>query len=81
MSKPTLYVQERMDEALVPLPKKREVFNSFADMFESEFVEDEWKLRWISQVQGFPTLNGVTKHDLQAALKWLFNQHYVITKE
>lgn len=30
MSKPMIYSQERMDEALVPLPEKREVYQSFA---------------------------------------------------
>lgn len=81
MSKPVIYSQERMDEALVPLPEKREVYQSFADMFASDFVEEKWKLNWIMHIQGFETLNGVTKHDLQAALKWLFNKHYTITKE
>lgn len=78
MAKPSLWSQERMDESVVPLPEKREVFNSFADMFESEFVEDEWKIKWIAQVQRFITLNGVTKADLQAALRWIFNRFYTI---
>lgn len=81
MRKPLIYSQERMDEAVVPLPEKREVFETFADMFESDFVEEEWKLKWIMHIQGFETLNSVTKHDLHAALKWLFNKHYIITKE
>lgn len=76
MGKPKLYSQERMSIDIVPLPEKREVFNSFAEMFESDFVEEEWKLKWIAEVRRFETLNGVKKTDLQAALKWLFDQFY-----
>lgn len=72
--KPTLYTQQRMDEAIVPLPEKREVFSSFADMFDSDFVEDEWKMRWIRQVCGLETLNGVTRADLRAALRYLLHR-------
>lgn len=76
MGKLNFFSQERMPIDIVPLPEKREVFNSFAEMFESDFVEDSWKLKWIAEVQRFETLNGVKKTDLQAALKWLFNQFY-----
>ena len=72
--KPTLCTQQRMDEALVPLPEKREVFSSFADMFDSDFVEEAWKLRWIRQVCVLETLNGVTKADLRAALRYLLRR-------
>lgn len=47
--KPTLCTQQRMDEAIVPLPEKREVC-------------------------GLETLNGVTKADLRAALRYLLRR-------
>ena len=61
MFEPKLACQMRMPEDVVPLPEKREVYRDFAEMFESKFVDDEWKLNWIAQVQRFETLNGVTK--------------------
>ena len=71
-----LVSQTRMPVDIVPLPEKREVFNSFAEMFESPFVDKQWKLNWIGQISKFETLNGVKKSDLHAALKWLFEQKY-----
>ncbi len=77
-----LYMQQRMDEKIVPLPDKtdKKVLNSFAEAFESPEVSIDWKLHWIAQVSRFATLNGVTKRDLQAALRWLFDQHYEIER-
>lgn len=75
--KPRLYTQQRMDENVVPLPEKTEQFHSFKEMFESSEVSDQWKLNWIGQVSRFMTLNSITKADLHAALKWLFEQEYV----
>lgn len=71
MSKPKLVSQERMSIDVVPLPEARPQFRSFAEMFESDFVEDKWKLNWIRKVAGFETINSITKNDLHAALKWL----------
>ncbi|MBQ8507202.1 MAG: hypothetical protein IJ466_07235 [Clostridia bacterium] len=71
-----LVSQTRMPVDIVPLPEKREIFDSFAEMFESEFVDRDWKLKWIRQISQFETLNSVKKSDLHAALKWLFDQHY-----
>lgn len=70
-----LYMQQRMDEKIVPLPDKK-VINSFAEAFESPEVSIDWKLHWIAQVSIFMTLNCVTKRDLQAAMRWLFEQNY-----
>jgi len=64
-----------MPEAIVPLPEKREVFDSFADMFDSEFVEPEWKINFLWTVAQLKTLNGITKKDLHAAIRWLIDTY------
>lgn len=74
-----LHMQQRMDEHIVPLPDKK-VYSSFAEAFESPEMPIDWKLNWIADVSRFATLNGVTKRDLQAALHWLFDQHYEIER-
>ena len=48
-----LVSQERMPVNIVPLPEKREVFQSYREMFESEFVEPEWKIDWIKRIANF----------------------------
>jgi len=72
---PRLWSQTRMPEAIVPLPEKREVFDSFADMFDSEFVEPEWKINFLWTVAQLKTLNGITKKDLHAAIRWLIDTY------
>lgn len=72
MAKLEIYHQQSMDTKVVPPAKEDPVFNSFAEMFESDEVDLEWKLKWIEQVSKFETLNSITKHDLHEALKWLF---------
>ena len=72
MAKLEIYHQQSMDAKLVPPSKEDPVFSSFAEMFQSDKVSLEWKLKWIGQVIKFETLNSVTKHDLHEALKWLF---------
>lgn len=68
-----IYHQQSMDASVVPpLPEKEETYGSFAEMFQSDNVDTEWKLKWIGQVSKFETLNSITKHDLHEALKWLF---------
>lgn len=74
MAKLEIYQQQRMDAKVVPPAKEDPVFNSFAEMIESDEVDLEWKLKWIEQVSKFETLNAITKRDLQAALKWLFKR-------
>ena len=74
MAKLEIYHQQSMDAKVVPPAKEDPVFNSFAEMFESEEVDMEWKLKWIGQVITFETFNAITKRDLQAALKWLFKR-------
>lgn len=46
-------------------------FKSYADMFRSEMVSDDVKLRQIETWLGFVTHNSVTKADLLEALRWL----------
>ena len=46
-------------------------FKSYADMFRSETVSIDVKLRQIETWLGFVTLNSVTKADLLEALRWL----------
>lgn len=75
MKGPRLWSQTRMPEAIVPLPEKREVFDSFADMFDSEFVEPEWKINFLWTVAQLETLNGITKKDLHAAIRWLIDTY------
>lgn len=72
MAKLEIYHQQSMDAKIVPPAEKKESFNSFAEMFQSDDVEIAWKLNWIAQVSKFETLNSITKHDLHEALKWLY---------
>lgn len=77
MSKPTLYSQERMDENIIP--KAREEvrgYDSFKEFFEDPKASNQRKLDLVGQFTRFVTFNGVTKRDLHAALKWLFDQGY-----
>jgi hypothetical protein len=46
-------------------------FRSYAEMFKSEQVSDDAKLRQIETWLGFVTHNSVTKADLIEALRWL----------
>lgn len=75
MSKPTLFSQERMDDSFVPTAKKKG-FDSFKEFFESPEISNQKKLDQVGQFSQFVTLNGLTKADLHAALKWLFDQGY-----
>lgn len=70
-----LVSQERMPVNIVPLPEKREVFQSYREMFDSEFVEPEWKIDWIKRIANFETLNSVKKEDLHAALRWIVDTY------
>lgn len=49
----------------------RKEFRNYAEMFKSELVSDDVKLRQIETWLGFVTLNSVTKADLLEALRWL----------
>lgn len=72
-----LYSQEKMGDDV--LPKKDKVkreYKTFKEFFEDPNAEDQKKLDMVGQFIRFETLNGVTKSELQAALKWLFEQNY-----
>ena len=64
-------VQKRMPIDDVPVEKKPPVYHSYADVFKSELVEDEAKLRIIEGWLETPTHIGVRKDDLLEALRWL----------
>lgn len=77
MKKPTLYTQEKMDESLLPEAKEeKKGYDSFKEFFEDPKASNQRKLNVVGQFTRFVTLNGVTKRDLHAALKWLFDQGY-----
>ena len=77
MKKPTLYTQEKMDEGLLPAAKEeKRGYDSFKEFFEDPKVSNQRKLNIVGQFTRFVTLNGLTKQDLHAALKWLFDQGY-----
>lgn len=73
--KPILLVQQKME--LPPIPKSEKRYSSFAEAFESVEVSEEWKLNWIGWASRSFTLNNVTRRDLQAAIKWLFEKFYI----
>ena len=72
-----LYSQEKMGDDLLPKPKetKRE-YKTLKEFFEDPKALDQSKLDMVGQLIRFETLNGVTKAELQAALKWLVEQDY-----
>ncbi len=80
MSKLELWSQERMDMKTVPLPDKRG-YKSFVEYIEDDAVPSEKKINIIWKLAHMPTLNGVTKGELQTMLKWLVEHHYYCAGE
>ena len=60
-----------MPETVIPLPDVPVVYNSIAEMFQDPNHDEQKKLEFIWLVKKFETLNGITKADLHAMLKWL----------
>lgn len=79
MSKPLMWSQERMPVDIVPLPEKKG-YDSFEEMFDDPKCPIDKKLRILAQIVRFETLNGLTKRDLHAMVKWLVNQNYDLVK-
>lgn len=72
-----LYSQEKMGEDVLPKANKaKREYKTFKEFFEDPKAADQSKLDMVGQFIRFETLNGVTKSELQAALKWLFEQNY-----
>ena len=57
----------------IPFPGKNVSTGQAVGRMEDETVPIWAKVRAIEKVAGFPTLNGVTKDELQGCLKWLFH--------
>ena len=64
-------MQTRMPIDDVPVEKKPPVYRNYADVFMSELVDQDAKLRIIEGWLATETHNGVRKDDLLAALRWL----------
>ena len=75
MAKPRMWSQERMPVDIVPLPEKKG-YDSFEELFDDPKCPIDKKLRILAQIVRFETLNGLTKRDLHAMIKWLVNQNY-----
>ena len=80
MSKPLMWSQERMPVDIVPLPEKKG-YDSFEELFDDPKCPIDKKLRILAQIVRFETLNGLTKRDLHAMVKWLVNQNYDLVKD
>ena len=75
-----LWTQERMPVDIVPLPEKKG-YDSFEELFDDPKCPIDKKLRILAQIVRFETLNGLTKRDLHAMVKWLVNQNYDFVEE
>lgn len=80
MAKPRLWSQERMPVDVVPLPKKKG-YDSYEELFNDPKCPIDKKLRILAQIVRFETLNGLTKRDLHAMVKWLVNQNYDLVED
>ena len=80
MAKPRLWSQERMPVDVVPLPEKKG-YESYEELFDDPKCPIDKKLRILVQIVRFETLNGLTKRDLHAMVKWLVNQNYDFVEE
>ena len=80
MAKPRLWSQERMPVDVVPLAEKKG-YDSFEELFDDPKCPIDKKLRILAQVVRFETLNGLTKRDLHAMVKWLVHQNYDLVEE
>lgn len=80
MAKPRLWSQERMPVDVVPLPEKKG-YDSYEELFNDPKCPIDKKLRILVQIVRFETLNGLTKRDLHAMVKWLVNQNYYFVEE
>lgn len=80
MAKPRLWSQERMPVDVVPLPEKKG-YDSYEELFNDPKCPIDKKLRILAQIVRFETLNGLTKRDLHAMVKWLVNQNYDFVEE
>ena len=80
MAKPRLWSQERMPVDVVPLPQKKG-YDSYEELFGDPKCPIDKKLRILAQIVRFETLNGLTKRDLHAMVKWLVNQNYDFVEE
>lgn len=80
MPKPIMWSQERMPVGIVPLPEKKG-YDSFEELFDDPKCPIDKKLRILAQIVRFETLNGLTKRDLHAMVKWLVNQNYDLVED
>ena len=80
MAKPRLWSQERMPVDVVPLPQKKG-YDSYEELFNDPKCPIDKKLRILAQIVRFETLNGLTKRDLHAMVKWLVNQNYDLVED
>ena len=80
MAKPRLWSQERMPVDVVPMPEKKG-YDSYEELFDDPKCPIDKKLRILAQVVRFETLNGLTKRDLHAMVKWLVHQNYDFVEE
>lgn len=79
MPTPKMWSQERMPVDVVPLPKKQG-YDSFAEIFDDPKCPIDKKLNILVIVYQLFTLNGLTKRDLHAMIKWLIDQNYDFTR-
>lgn len=70
-----LWTQERMPVDVVPIPEKKG-YDSYEELFDDPKCPIDKKLRILAHIVRFETLNGLTKRDLHAMVKWLVNQNY-----
>lgn len=75
-----LVSQERFPADIVPITSSRRVNKTFADAFEDDSVPTDTKLRTVLDIITWPAINGITRRDLKAALKWLFELNYDYTR-
>lgn len=80
MAKLRLWSQERMPVDVVPLPEKKG-YDSYEELFDDLKYPIDKKLRILVQIVRFETLNGLTKRDLHAMVKWLVHQNYDFVEE
>lgn len=80
MAKPRLWSQERMPVDVVPLSEKKG-YDSYEELFNDPKCPIDKKLRILAQIVRFETLNGLTKRDLHAMVKWLVNQNYDLVED
>ena len=78
----SFYSQEKMGDDVLPKAKEaKKTYKTYKEFFQDPDAREQGKINFIAEIIRFETLNGLTKADLQAALKWIFEENYEFVSE